>query len=856
MDQICQAQSLSQNDLEFIQINHKNKIVELPDNMHIMQASTFLISLTPFEDNLGGEINNFFLSVLPENKEVEILKVITKVANKSKIEKNILHKCLTKILNMQVDDRITLNRDICEDISTVLREIFKKIKKKTKIKNYEDIKKCTQDYMDNFQKEDILKKFKVSNSNSSKALGLGNIYFGNNNNNNYFKYMNKNFQIVEEAQYEYKEIKLQKNVTLPIEMIILLRKFSMVKNLRLTINNDYFSINDELSRSNEYLNKPKKNELENIILILLNLDWLCPSLVGLELDLSNINIIESQIDLYKYTLDEFSKIINKEIKITSYQISINSKRSTDSFYKSSISQFSSTDELEFVSDRNSTSNTSSNQIIFKLDNDYNDEVFSDEKYSKTFMQFIKKYMNLMEIMIVYSYFVGKMQSIINAKFIMPINLGDEIFQFLKTRNIFINDFHILSYILKKNLINFSIEFNSLDSQTFEKVLTFLDQNKDLCTCNISFFPEEEFLKTELLFKLLQSNDDKFKIKEYKENNNKLGFNPNIFYNTKENESLEEFILRKLLYFFEKNIQNLFYLLTLKTNIMELCLIFDIPTILIKNGLYNNVLIKFFLNIFILLDSSTNKNLKKLTLIAENFIFDSRKYPVLNDFCDKLDFYKNKNHKLQSLIFQAKIYKIPKIYRFIPYNLTYLSIGSLDYETFYGLTDYLTSSDFGIRTKLRQLKISLNNSLIDINHQQLNETIIRLFTDYPKELKEISLYSHIIISYEQLYNILIKTNYNTLPNIFLQVSVKSIMYDDKLRIKLESDLSNATNIYLKIDNFMELYNIKRADNVTNKIINLLMNLGRKNKDIIQYDIFCNIEKYLCPKERKKLLIQFR
>ena len=854
MEKKWKTQRLSQNALEFIQINHQNKIVELPDSMHIMQASSFLISLTPFEDNLGGEINNFFLSVLPENKEGEILKVITKIANKSKIEKNVLHKCLTKILNMHEGDRITLNRDICEDISIVLREIFKKIKKKTKIKNYEDIKQCTQNYMDNFQKEDILKKFKVSNSNSSKTLGFGNSYFENNNNG--FKYINKNFQIIEEDQYEYKEIKLQKNITLPIEMIILLRKFSMVKNLRLTINHDYFSINDELSRSNEYLNKTKKNELENIILILFNLDWLCPSLVGLELDLSNINIIESQIDLYKCTLDEFSKLINKEIKITSYQISNNNKRSTESLYKSTNSQFSSTDELEFVSDRNSTSNTSSNQIIFKLDNDYNDVAFSDEKYYKTFKQFILKYKNIMELMIVYSYFVGKMKSIINAKFIMPINLGDEIFQFLKARNIFINDFHILSYILKKNLINFSIEFNSLDNQTFEKVLTFLYQNKDLCTCNISFFPEEHFFKTELLFKLLQSNDDKYKIKQYKENNNKLGFNPKIFYNTKESESLEEFILRKLSFYFEKNIQNLFYLLTLKTNIMELCLIFDMPTLLIKNGFYTNILIKFFLDIFILLDSSAYKNLKKLSLIAENFIFDSRKYPVLNDFCDKLNFYTNKNHKLQSLIFQAKIYRIPKIYRFIPYNLTYLSIGSLDYETFYGLTDYLTSSDFGIRTKLRQLKISLNNSLIDINHQKLNETIIRLFTEYPKELKEISLYSHIIISYEQLYNILIKTNYNTLPNIFLQVSVKSIMYDDKLRIKLESDLSNATNIYLKIDNFMELYNIKREDNITSKIINLLMNLGRKNKDIVQYDIFCKMEKFLCQKERKKLLIQFR
>ena len=56
--------------------------------------------------------------------------------------------------------------------------------------------------------------------------------------------------------------------------------------------------------------------------------------------------------------------------------------------------------------------------------------------------------------------------------------------------------------------------------------------------------------------------------------------------------------------------------------------------------------------------------------------------------------------------------------------------------------------------------------------------------------------------------------------------------------------------------MELYNVKRDEKQANKIVNLLINLGRKNKDILQYDIFYNIEKFLCQKERKKLLLQFR
>ena len=85
-----------------------------------------------------------------------------------------------------------------------------------------------------------------------------------------------------------------------------------------------------------------------------------------------------------------------------------------------------------------------------------------------------------------------MNSVINTKFIMPMNIGDEICQFLKNRSLLIDDFHILSFITKKNIITLSIEFNSLDSKSFEKVLNFINQNSELCKCDISFFPKEEF----------------------------------------------------------------------------------------------------------------------------------------------------------------------------------------------------------------------------------------------------------------------------------------------------------------------------------------------------------------------------
>ena len=840
---------INHQDLEYIKIDRKNKLVELNTEMHITEASSFLNILSIAEENLGGEMNNFFMSVLPENREGEKLKVITAVAAKTKIDKNILHEYLTNILNRPEEEKITLNRELVEEISTILREIFKKIKKKSKIKNYEDIiKNIARFNNDNLFKDDILKNFKTFTS----SKNLGSI-------NDSIKLINKD-KMENDNSYKYKEIKLPKNIQLPLEMLILLRKFSMIKTLRLTINTDYYKTNENNSsfEMNKQSSITMKNELENNILILLNLEWLFPNLVNLELDLSNIDIMESQKNLYKYSLDGFSKLINKETKISNYQITKNDKRESQSLFKSIFPNLSFPDENDILNNKMSNLNTSYNATNIDQDINYEDIIFSEEKYNKVIKRFIKRYKDLLEIIIIYGYFIGLMNSVINTKFIMPMNIGDEICQFLKNRSLLIDDFHILSFITKKNIITLSIEFNSLDSKSFEKVLNFINQNSELCKCDISFFPKEEFFQTELLYKLLQSSDEIFKLKKTKDkNSNELSFNKNIKFSTKVNEDLDEYILRKLSEYFEINMQNFFYLLTMNTKIYDLSLVFDIPTIIIKNGYYNNILMKFFLDLFILLDSTLSRNIKVLSLISKNFILDSRKYPILNDFCEKLNLFSKKENQMQSLTFIVKMYRMPYIYRFIPYNLTYLSIGSFDYETFENLVNYLTSSDFGIRTKLKHLKISLNNSLIDINQGKLFDIITRLLNEYPKELKEISLYTFLIISDDKLLDLLMKTNYNTLPSIFLQFSVKSILGGNKLEEKFEYYLSKETkNICLKTERLVELYTVKRNENLTNKIINLMINLEKINKDILQYDIFCNIEKFLCENERKKLIIQYK
>ena len=177
-----------QQALEYIQINHKNKIEELSATSHITESMNLLNSLTLAEENIGGEINKFFLNVLPENKEGETLKVLMAISNKTKTDKELLENNLSEIMNRPETDTVILTKELSEQLSIILKEIFKKIKKKSKIKNFSELKQKTQNYFPNFNQDDILKKYKIKNSTKNfidnEASGIKKVFSMKNSNVN------------------------------------------------------------------------------------------------------------------------------------------------------------------------------------------------------------------------------------------------------------------------------------------------------------------------------------------------------------------------------------------------------------------------------------------------------------------------------------------------------------------------------------------------------------------------------------------------------------------------------------------------------------------------------------------------
>ena len=366
--------SSDETELDYIQIDQKNKIEELTNDNHIILVSRLLKILNSNDDdNLGGEINKVFQSILPESKENDLFKLNISISEKSKIDNEHLENCLNDILNLPENNEITLTKVLSEQLSTILKEIFKKIKKRSKIKNFSQINEEVKKSINDFNQEDILKKYK----NQKPVKMFSNLNYNDNDlfnnsdkrikkvdNNNYeskssFSLLNikkklsmhSRHKVLEkpssDSLYKFKKYKKDNKYILPIEMLILIRKLHMVRKLKLSINNDILDSNinnDDFIENNLNNNSNNngeiidQNDLQNNICVLLNIDWLFSSLLELEVDFSNGNLTESIVNLYKYYLLKFSKLLHKDIKITTYSANSYNKRYYDPIRRSLFSQ--------------------------------------------------------------------------------------------------------------------------------------------------------------------------------------------------------------------------------------------------------------------------------------------------------------------------------------------------------------------------------------------------------------------------------------------------------------------------------------------------------------------------------------
>ena len=795
-----------------------------------------------FNENIGvneDKIKKFFNNILPESKEGDILKINFALSSGCKKHKKAAQQSLNDIMNMKENSYLILSKDLASKLSQIIKEIFRRIKKYSNIKTYEELLINTKDFL--YKGGNIITKFMVEKKENVFPQKRAMFDFIDNSSNVYIdkskSKINKTFQEKKTIFFQFKDIKEEKKNNLPAEMRCLIKKFSTIKNLKLSINNNKSS--NKLEEFNLDL-----IDIQNIIIILYNSEWLFQNLLEIEIDLSNDSLLRNQFEIQYQNLRNLSELLNRDINISVYHFGLGKNAIFNPYQLSNF--YSSFPKLQKDNFLYVYQNINDEHILtYDFENENDEEML--EIGSEEFIN-NKKY--ILEIIVVYAYFLLKIKNIRICYLKHPINYREEIIKTLKNDKIYLDEFNILGFFKENFIHHFTIDFNSLDSQSFQKVLNFISLNGLMKICRINFFESEEYFKSEILYKILQINENKYQ--DINKDNFKYDDNNKDIYDLKPNENLGDYILRKLFNNFKENISNFFYLISMRTNISELSLIFDIPKILFNHNNYITIILKLILNLLSFINSPIS-NLGILSIQAESLILNGRNNIYLVEFFDKLNLYNNINSKIKSLTFQCKFYHIINIHKLIPYGIEYLSIGSFDLETFINFTNYLTSVDFSETSKLKKLQINLNNSIF--KYEQCKEYLERLLIEHPRNLTQISIYTNISIAYKDLKELLLKSNYNIIENIYFCFNKASLKDEEGYKDKLKLEEYNHNIIIDR--NFIDLYYAKRKKKNTKMILELMTLVSLKfNKSFSDYNIFLNIEKFVESNTKKINVVEFK
>ena len=834
----------NESNLNYIAIDRSNKLKDLTEDSESQILMDLVNSISvEKEENVGKEINKLFVKILPENKEGDILKVNYALSKKiresselkSKEFKKQHDEYMTQIMNTKINQNFILTREINEKLAIVLSHIFKKIQKINKFHKYEELVQYIKEISENTQ--GVLEKYKVKNEMHNSEI-IYNIYNEdvNNENENFsynisssrvskvINYNNNEFKksIVLDSNmncsYLFQDLKTKKTINIPLEILILREKFENIKKLKLILKKNM--------NNNEILLLDQKDLLNNMF-ILLNLQWLFRFLFEIELDLTNEKILKEEMISIHDIYNKFLKKTKRNKKTTNYQSEYR-KREFD-IYKQSIFN----ENINLLTDYEVLSES------FSVVSSVKDMIYEESKKQELFLS---KYKASLEMLIIYWYFISKLDNIKTCYIIVPINLEDKILSMFKEKNILIFDFHLLSNLSSDKMIDVTLDFNSLDNELFEEVLSFLFKNDKMKNCRISFFPSEEYFDPLFLFNLVINA-----------NNKKMN---NYINEIRINEDVELFFLRKLSECFEININKFFSFFVHKKSLKELSLIFDMPNLLNKIDHYELIIIKLIINMLIYLDKCNDNNsknaLNSFTIIAENLFLDNRKHPFLNHFFDSLIIYKKNNLLLEKLTLKIKINGITNIYKMIPYHVVYLSLGSFDLESFESFVEYITSVEFNTHSKVKKIYITLSNKIISI--EECFDLLLRLLVEHPKSLEEICIYTSLYADYDHIKKLLEKTNYNKIEKIFIQFNKKSLE-DKKLREKYGFKLQKLKDS--KDYNFLDLYYVKKNEKNKDKILKTMYNIGKKyNRQFMDYNIFIALEKYINNKDKKNNIIQYK
>ena len=781
--------------LSYFLITHNNSLeLSTDEDSKRIQVNLIPILMAIAEEEVGKEINIFFNSLIKGNSKWDLYDInLNKTSDyfsKHYFKLKTYYNAFNELLSNNYTEGFIFNKNNIQNLTKVLCFIyqsFKQCKKVYKIKTHKDLMNMYKEIIT--KKIEALSLFKVDNKSSFT-------HTMNNDVNRRMSYssgisslsssLRKRFDYCyphSKGEFQYQNVYL-------IEFVLLINKFQNVGKF-------IFNVKDI---SNE-------TAIEEILIILLNREWLFPNINDISFDIRS-NEIENDLESLFYSeLVQLARKNKDNIKNTSYT---NTKKGSNNDDDSTV--FSTTMSLNekafsFKDKRSSISyNTKSkNSLILKQylknyeQNDmarsvYSSDLNSKNKYSiksknnlnkNDYVSYINDNSSFFTTIIIYAYFISVIHP---SKFslIFSHTFTKEIETLLQSKKVMLYNFTFLSLLTKlKSLTDFDFVLNALDFESFEKTIGIIYNSTDLQKLKLSLFTEENSYSPSALFQLSTRLDLDF-MKNRKQN---------TFMNLNNND-IDRYLIETLLPIFEENLQKLFFVIQHKYFLKELYLTLDLPTIIIDNDSYSMLILKFVMNL--MLFAKQSNLIETLSLRAPYLNFDSRKFPFIDEFFECMEGY----HNIKSLSIQFQMYKVNNLYQLFSNNLQQIFIGDLDKESFLSLVSFIKENENeDIFNNLTSLVISLSIQIVifdDIIAKNVFDFF--MFKNIKGNMNELSLLSNMKIQKKEELKELFDLIYfkSKAHNVFLEIANSNcdnlIEIETKIRSQYKNNITNVKNIF--------------------------------------------------------------
>jgi len=345
------------------------------------------------------------------------------------------------------------------------------------------------------------------------------------------------------------------------------------------------------------------------------------------------------------------KIENKESKIIfdeDYdEISTNIQQMSESLDIFDIENFEN--YVPQRSSLNSSETTTENES-------QNKEVFSYNSTPYMLKSFSEKYKTYFKMILIYcQYFTKNLKNIKKLSLYFQNSYSYEMYICFRT-NLDSDLTHFLIFLNKiESLQEINFSFNCIDDKTFEYILGILFKNTNLNKLRLSFFTPDINYYDNTLYNLC--SEKKISLTKLFDD-----FDKYLKKNSENKEkTISDFILEeKLFYSLGVNFINLSNLLKLQLlkNLEELVLRFDIPLPILRIQSYIILVIKFLINLLIMITFQQNKT-HTVKILAPNLELNCIKMPYIRTFFKEISLTDEENNYEEIDIIEREKNKINK-----------------------------------------------------------------------------------------------------------------------------------------------------------------------------------------------------